>query len=251
MKNEVPSETKPVVVDGPQLESSSCPSHRASAYNININTITSTSHPTPKQLTLCPDGSVKSGSEENIDLSRLGLESHTKRDIGMISIIALGWNICNSWAAVAATMILSITSGGPVTLLYGIVVIFVLNGSAAASMAEIASVYPTAGGQYHWTGVLAPKKWSRGLVRDSRDGGRFEADVMCVELLLRVCQLARLGCHDGRVRRHHRPARNWYGNLYAPELYRRVMARLPNLPACQYHVCAVQHVHHEEDVVDP
>lgn len=132
MKNEYSSEMKQVDVDGPQLES---------------------------------NGSVKTGSaEETLELSRLGLESHTKRDIGMLSIIALGWNICNSWAAVAATMILSITSGGPVTLLYGVLIVFVLNGSAAASMAEIASVYPTAGGQYHWTGVLAPKKWSRGLV---------------------------------------------------------------------------------------
>ncbi|GKT48205.1 choline transport protein [Colletotrichum spaethianum] len=30
-------------------------------------------------------------------------------------------------------------------------------------MAEIASVYPTAGGQYHWTSILAPRRLSRGL----------------------------------------------------------------------------------------
>ncbi|KAF7560390.1 hypothetical protein G7046_g3750 [Stylonectria norvegica] len=108
------------------------------------------------------DGSINDGFlDDGVDLSRLGLEIHTKRDIGLISIIALGWNICNSWAAVAATMIFSIVSGGPVTLLYGIILIFVLGGCCAASMAEIASVYPTAGGQYHWTGILAPKKWSR------------------------------------------------------------------------------------------
>jgi choline transport protein len=44
---------------------------------------------------------------------------------------------------------LSIASGGSVTLIYGILIIFVLVGSSAASLAEIASVYPTAGGQYH------------------------------------------------------------------------------------------------------
>lgn len=49
------------------------------------------------------------------------------------------------------------------TLLYGIMIMFVLGGSAALSMAEIASVYPTAGGQYHWTSILAPDKFSRGL----------------------------------------------------------------------------------------
>ncbi|CAM1507612.1 Fc.00g072530.m01.CDS01 [Cosmosporella sp. VM-42] len=108
--------------------------------------------------------SVKTGFvDDGVDLARLGIESHTKRDISLIGIVALGWNICNSWAAVAATMVFSITSGGPVTLVYGIILIFVLGGCCAASMAELASAYPTAGGQYHWTGILAPRRWSREL----------------------------------------------------------------------------------------
>ncbi|KAK7420837.1 hypothetical protein QQZ08_010238 [Neonectria magnoliae] len=131
MKKGLSSEMKATEVDGPQLES---------------------------------NGSIRSGKvEEDLELSRLGLSSHTKRDLSLINIIAVGWNVCNSWAAVAATMSLSIASGGPVTLLYGLLLVVVLNGSAAATMAEIASVYPTAGGQYHWTGILAPKKWSRGI----------------------------------------------------------------------------------------
>ncbi|KAH7008648.1 amino acid/polyamine transporter I [Ilyonectria destructans] len=131
MKNDFSSEMKSAEVDSPQLES---------------------------------NGSIRSGKiEDGLELSRLGINSQTKRDLSLISIIALGWNICNSWAAIGATMSLSIASGGSVTLLYGLLLIVVLNGSAAATLAEIASVYPTAGGQYHWTSILAPKKWSRGL----------------------------------------------------------------------------------------
>ncbi len=63
-------------------------------------------------------------------------------------------------------MALSIASGGSVTLVYGLIIIFIFVGSSAATLAEIASVYPTAGGQYHWTSILAPKKWSRGLVNE-------------------------------------------------------------------------------------
>ena len=111
------------------------------------------------------DDSIKAGFiDDGSDLARLGIESHTRRDIGLISIVALGWNICNSWAAVAATMVFSIVSGGPVTLIYGIILIFLLGGCCAANMAELASAYPTAGGQYHWTGILAPRRWSRELV---------------------------------------------------------------------------------------
>lgn len=54
------------------------------------------------------------------------------------------------------------------TLLYGIMIIFVLGGACALTMAELASVYPTSGGQYHWTSILAPEGASRGLVRDTQ-----------------------------------------------------------------------------------
>lgn len=50
------------------------------------------------------------------------------------------------------------------TLLYGIMIMLVLGGSAALTMAELASVYPTAGGQYHWTSILAPDNVNRGMV---------------------------------------------------------------------------------------
>jgi len=109
--------------------------------------------------------SVNEGTVEDAGLASLGIHAHTKRDINALQIIGIGWNICNSWAAVAATMAFSISNGGPVTLLYGLIVIFLLGGSAALTMAELASIYPTAGGQYHWTSILAPKKWSASLVR--------------------------------------------------------------------------------------
>ncbi|KAL6716627.1 polyamine transporter tpo5 [Lecanora helva] len=36
-------------------------------------------------------------------------------------------------------------------------------GAVALSLSEMAARYPTAGGQYHWTALLAPSKWKRGL----------------------------------------------------------------------------------------
>jgi len=75
--------------------------------------------------------------------------------------VAVGWNICNSWLGVAATLALTIAQGGSVTLIYGIVVCFTMVGCSALTMGELASVYPTAGGQYHWTSVLAPPKSCR------------------------------------------------------------------------------------------
>lgn len=59
------------------------------------------------------------------------------------------------------------------TLIYGIIIIFIFGGACALSMAEIASVHPTAGGQYHWTSILAPESASRGLVSDFEDSWCF------------------------------------------------------------------------------
>lgn len=110
------------------------------------------------------DISNSAGSVENSPLAHIGLEPGTRAELSVLSIIATGWNICNSWIAVAGTMSISMASGGPMTLIYGIMIMFVLGGSAALTMAEIASVYPTAGGQYHWTSILSPDRVSRGLV---------------------------------------------------------------------------------------
>lgn len=87
----------------------------------------------------------------------------SKKDFGPFTILSLGYVVCNSWIAVAATLIIGISQGGFMTVIYGLLCGFVFMGSSAVSLAELASVYPTAGGQYHWTSILAPEKHSRGL----------------------------------------------------------------------------------------
>ncbi|OJJ07695.1 hypothetical protein ASPVEDRAFT_56994 [Aspergillus versicolor CBS 583.65] len=57
--------------------------------------------------------------------------------------------------------LVGLESGGSVTVVYGILVVLFALGCSAASMAELSSVYPTAGGPYHWASILAPKKYHR------------------------------------------------------------------------------------------
>lgn len=84
-----------------------------------------------------------------------------------LETISASWVICDSWAGVAGTIALAISQGGPVTLIYGPILTLFLVGACALSLAELASVYPTAGGQYHWTSILAPKRVNRGMVSNS------------------------------------------------------------------------------------
>jgi choline transport protein len=99
-----------------------------------------------------------------VHLEGLILQNEDARNMSGLETISAGWIICNSWAGIAATFALAIAQGGPVTLVYGPILMCVLVGACAVTLAELASVYPTAGGQYHWVSILAPKKWSRVLV---------------------------------------------------------------------------------------
>ncbi|KAJ5087911.1 hypothetical protein N7456_011527 [Penicillium angulare] len=101
------------------------------------------------------------GIVESADLEILGLTQQTEHSLGTFQIICGGWNICNSWAGIVGTLAIGLTEGGTVLLLYGIIIITIFGGFLASTLAELASVYPTAGGQYHWTSILSPKKYSR------------------------------------------------------------------------------------------
>ncbi|ETN44498.1 uncharacterized protein HMPREF1541_10168 [Cyphellophora europaea CBS 101466] len=84
------------------------------------------------------------------------------RVLSVLDIISAGFNICNSWCGLAATLFLGFLAGGPVTIIYGLVVATFVIGCCCLSMAELSAKYPTAGGQYHWTYIVAPKSVNRG-----------------------------------------------------------------------------------------
>lgn len=53
-----------------------------------------------------------------------------------------------------------LTKGGPASLVYGMIVSVTGTLALAVSLAEMASICPVAGAQYHWTWMLAPPKYA-------------------------------------------------------------------------------------------
>lgn len=88
------------------------------------------------------------------------------RTTGFFEIVSVAFNLLSSWLTVASTLILGLSHGGSASVLYGLFVILIMYGAVALSLAEMAARYTTAGGQYHWTALLAPEKMKRGLVGD-------------------------------------------------------------------------------------
>lgn len=96
-------------------------------------------------------------------LERMGHKQELERNFSMLSMLGLAFAILNTWTALAASIPLAISSGGPSALIWGLIVAGICNLCLAASLAEFLSAYPTAGGQYHWAALVSPPKWSRGI----------------------------------------------------------------------------------------
>ncbi|KAH8587349.1 amino acid/polyamine transporter I [Bisporella sp. PMI_857] len=84
-----------------------------------------------------------------------------QRKLGKFNMIAMTFTILNTWIALAGIMGLVLPSGGAVAFLYGFIICVLCNLCLTASLGELASVWPTAGGQYHYTYMLGAKRWRR------------------------------------------------------------------------------------------
>ena len=63
----------------------------------------------------------------------------------------------STWEALLGTIALALGNGGPSGLLYTYIVAYIGFTMVVASMAEMASMAPTSGGQYHWVSEFAPR----------------------------------------------------------------------------------------------
>ncbi|KAE8402313.1 amino acid/polyamine transporter I [Aspergillus pseudonomiae] len=71
-------------------------------------------------------------------------------------MLAFAATLQASWEAIGASMSAGLENGGPVALIYGLILTIIGSLAMALSLAELASITPVAGAQYHWTYDLAP-----------------------------------------------------------------------------------------------
>ncbi|QQK47708.1 Amino acid/polyamine transporter I [Penicillium digitatum] len=101
------------------------------------------------------------GNSTEIDTVRqeaaLGHKQELVRNFGLWSVTSLGIVIANSWAATGGTIVTALMNGGPMALLYGLILVSIFYTVISASLAELASSMPSAGGVYYWSTVLDGK----------------------------------------------------------------------------------------------
>ncbi|GAW17731.1 hypothetical protein ANO14919_071970 [Xylariales sp. No.14919] len=103
-------------------------------------------------------------SGDNIDdaiLRANGHKSELKRQFSWLSSLGLGFSITNSWAGYLSCFGQSLIYGGPQACLLGLVIAFFIQFTVTLGLSEIASAFPSTGGQYHFCYILSPPKTKR------------------------------------------------------------------------------------------
>lgn len=93
-------------------------------------------------------------------LAKMGYKAELPRSLSMLSVLGLSFAIMAVPYGLSTTFYITLVNGQSVTILWGWVLLSLLSTAIAASLAEICSVYPTAGGVYYWAALLSTPKYA-------------------------------------------------------------------------------------------
>ncbi|ORY80969.1 amino acid/polyamine transporter I [Protomyces lactucae-debilis] len=97
------------------------------------------------------------------DLRELGYEAELSRKFSFFSMLCLAYCVLGTWSTFAQGLGSGLSSGGPVGIIYGLLVVFSCNMCIAMSLGELCSAYPTALGQGFYVSQLWPGEAGRFL----------------------------------------------------------------------------------------
>ncbi|KAK6398017.1 hypothetical protein LTR65_003097 [Meristemomyces frigidus] len=108
--------------------------------------------------------SEKFGNEhDKRDMARMGKRQELRREFQFFSIWGYAVILGCSWEFALIDGVLSLPNGGTAGTVWMFLVACAGMFFVTLSMAEMASIAPTAGGQYHWSSEFAPKKYQKPL----------------------------------------------------------------------------------------
>ncbi|WKT40408.1 Amino acid/polyamine transporter I [Fusarium oxysporum f. sp. vasinfectum] len=102
------------------------------------------------------EGDTGVSSDDALRLAQLGHTQELRRQYSLFSLCALCVCLMATWEALSSVVATALITGGAPCLFYNYLLSAVCSICIASSLGEIASIYPTAGGQYHWVAALAP-----------------------------------------------------------------------------------------------
>ncbi|KAF7194323.1 Choline transport protein [Pseudocercospora fuligena] len=95
------------------------------------------------------------------DMKRMGKEQELRRNFRGLSTIAFTVILQGTWEVLLAASYQGMYSGGLAGLFWSYIWTFIGFSLVVVSLAEMASMAPTSGGQYHWVSEFAPPKYQK------------------------------------------------------------------------------------------
>ncbi|KAK4497668.1 hypothetical protein PRZ48_010321 [Zasmidium cellare] len=97
------------------------------------------------------------------DMQVLGREQVLRRNFKSITIMGFASMVMVAWEALLVIVQYPLLDGGPPCIFWGLIIAPIGLTFVYASIAELASMSPTAGGQYHFVSEYAPPKYQKVL----------------------------------------------------------------------------------------
>lgn len=97
------------------------------------------------------------------DMNMLGKKQVLRRNFNFITMLGFASTCIASWEGILTYLGFALIDGGTPLLFWGFIVCAIGQTLVYASLAEMASMSPTAGGQYHWVSEFAPPRLQKVL----------------------------------------------------------------------------------------
>lgn len=91
----------------------------------------------------------------------LNTNARSPHSFSLLTLAGVGIVLGSTWGPAGSSIIVALYNGGPPGVLYEFIVVSIFYWIVAASIAELASAIPSAGGVYHWASVTPGKKYGR------------------------------------------------------------------------------------------
>ncbi|KAK3176011.1 hypothetical protein OEA41_007333 [Lepraria neglecta] len=98
---------------------------------------------------------------DRMDMRRMGKKQELMRNFRTFSSIAFTTCVMGTWEILLTANTQGLIAGGSAGLFWSLVWAYAGQAFVILSLAEMASIAPTAGGQYHWVSEFAPRKHQR------------------------------------------------------------------------------------------
>lgn len=100
-------------------------------------------------------------THDQLDMKRMGKKQEFRRNFRFMTTVGFTCCVMGTWEILLTSNTQALLAGGSAGLFWSVCWAYLGQAFVVLSLAEMASMAPTAGGQYHWVSEFAPRKYQK------------------------------------------------------------------------------------------